>query len=55
MKRIRSPTSTRFFNVIMSRGKWRKRFLCRSNDFKFDSRAILVGSISIKLSHKVSA
>lgn len=55
MKFFRSLTSTRFFNEIMSRGKWRKRFLCRSNDFKFESRAILAGSISIKLSHKVSA
>lgn len=48
-------TSTRFFNVIMSRGKWRSRFLCKSNDFKLVRRAMLAGSISIKLSHNVSA
>lgn len=48
-------TSTRFFNVIMFRGKCRNRFLCNNNDFRLAKRAMLAGKISIKLSHRVSA
>lgn len=43
-------TSTRFFNVIISRGKCRNRFLCNESVFKFVKRAMLAGNTSIKLS-----
>lgn len=48
-------TSTRFFNEIMSRGKWRRRFLWINSDFKLVRCAMLAGSSSIKLSHRVNA
>lgn len=49
-----SLTSTRFFKVMISRGRWRNRFLCSSSDLRLVRRAMLAGSISIRLSHSVN-
>lgn len=48
-------TSIKLRNVMMSRGKCFRRFLCKYNDFKLDSMAILAGILSIALSFTIKA
>lgn len=48
-------TSAKFFNATISLGKCFKRFLCNSNDLRVFKRAILVGRLSIRLSHSTKA
>ena len=48
-------TSVRFRNVIISRGRCLRRFLCSNSDFRLTKRAMDAGSASSRLSQRTSA